>query len=86
MDFLDSAVEKAKQVLDVAYKATDDAVTQGKQKIDEVTIEKSLAKDYQKLGSYYYELLKDSELDPEIITVFESIKEKKEKLEELRNE
>lgn len=77
MDFLDNAVAKTKEVLDIAYKVTDEAITKGKQKIDEITLERIIEKEYQKLGKIYYEMVKEVQgLPEEVAEIIQSLKEK----------
>lgn len=87
MDFLDNAVSKAKEVFDVAYKKTEEAVNTGKQKFDVAAIENKLNKDYAKLGKIYYALIKDSEdLKGETLKIKTAIDEKNAKIEELKQQ
>ena len=84
MDFLDEAVLKAKEVFDIACEKTEQVVNTSKQKIEVLTVQKKLEKDYQALGEIYYELIKDSpdEVTAEIVA---DIKEKMEILASLKN-
>lgn len=87
MDFFDNAVSKAKEVFDVAYKKTEAAVNTGKQKFDVASIENKLAKDYEKLGAIYYNMIKDSdELDDETRELKLAINEKCEKIAKIKEE
>lgn len=87
MDFLDNAVNKAKEVFDVACKKTNDVVTTQKQKFDVATIENKRNKDYAKLGEIYYNLVKDTEIeDNSIKELVDAITEKNKKIEEINIE
>lgn len=85
MDFLESAVSVAKDVLDVACKKTDEVLTSGKQKLNVATIENKLSKDYEKLGRFYYEMIADEDTEnPEIEEIKTAIVKKQQKLELLK--
>lgn len=87
MDFLDNAVNKAKEVFDVACKKTNDVVTTQKQKFDVATIENKRNKDYAKLGEIYYNLVNDTEIeDNSIKELVDAITEKNKKIEEINIE
>ena len=87
MDFLVNAVNKAKEVFDVACKKTNDVVTTQKQKFDVATIENKRNKDYAKLGEIYYNLVKDTEIeDNSIKELVDAITEKNKKIEEINIE
>ena len=87
MDFLDGAITKAKEVLDVACKKTNEVVTEQKQKFDIASIETKRAKDYKKLGELYFNEVKDCDIEnTEIKDLVDAIKEKNEKIELLKQE
>ena len=87
MDFLDDAISKAREVLDVACKKTNEVVTEQKQKFDIASIEAKRAKEYKKLGELYFEEAKDCDIEnAEIKALIESIKEKNEKIKALKDE
>ena len=87
MDFIDNAVVKAKEVIDVACKKTNQIVNTQKQKIDVTGLENKLNKDYQRLGAIYFEEIKDSEIENcEIRELVDAIKAKKEKINKLKEE
>lgn len=87
MDFLDNAVNKAKEVFDVACKKTNEVVTTQKQKFDVATVESKRNKDYIKLGELYYNQIKDTEIEnQEIKELVDAITEKNEKIAELNQE
>lgn len=87
MDFLENAVNKAKEVFDVAYKKTEDVVNTGKQKLDVANLENKLNKDYQKLGEIYFELIKESDdLQDVTLELKNAICEKQEKIAKIKKE
>ena len=90
MDFLnsiDQAMNKAKEVFDVACKKTGEVVNTQKQKFDVSSLENKRAKDFEKLGSLYFDLIKIEKIENESIAeLVAAIKEKNEKIEELQNE
>lgn len=87
MDFFDNAVNKAKEVFDVAYKKTNEVVNTQKQKFDVSSEENKRAKLYERLGEIYFESLKDAEnLEGEIKDLTDEIKEKNEKIKALKEE
>ncbi len=87
MDFFDNAVNKAKEVFDVAYKKTNEVVQTQKQKFDVSTIENKRNKDFMQLGELYYNQIKDTEIENEKIKdLVEAITEKNMKIDELKQE
>lgn len=87
MDFFDNALEKAKEVFDVARTKTTEVVSTQKQKFDVVSIENKRSKDFEKLGMLYFELIKNEDIeDKDIAAVVESIKDKNNKIAELKEE
>ena len=87
MDFFDDAIVKAKDMLDVACKKTNEVVTEQKQKFDIASIEAKRAKDYKKLGELYFNEAKDCDIEnAEIKALVEAIKEKNEKIKALKEE
>lgn len=87
MDFFDNALNKAKEVIDVAYKKTEEVVATEKQRFDIASLNSKIDKDYKALGQLYYSLYKDSEDVPEEVRpLFADIKEKLLKVKELKDE
>lgn len=87
MDFFDNAIEKAKEVFDVARKKTNDVVSTGKQKFDVATLESKRSKDFESLGKLYYDLIKDTQIeDLKIKAIVDNINDKNEKIEEINKE
>ena len=84
MDFLDNAIIKAKEAIDVVSKKTEEIVTVEKQKFDINSLKSKLQKDFAKLGKCYYEkCAKADELDSEEKALVEAIKTKLEAIEKL---
>ncbi len=87
MDFLDNAIVKAKEAIDVVSKKTGEIVTIEKQKFDVNSLKLKLEKDYKKLGKYYFEtVLANGEADENIKDIVEAIKEKLNEIEKLNAE
>ena len=87
MDFLDNAIGKAKEAIDIACKKTNEVVNTQKQKFDVASLESKRAKDFEQLGQIYYNLIKDTEIDDaEVKLLVESIIEKSNKIYELKDE
>lgn len=61
MGFLDDALNKTKEVIDVACKKTDEIVTEEKLKINILSLKNKCEKDYIKLGEIYYKILNEKE-------------------------
>ena len=87
MDFLDNAVNKAKEAIDVACKKTNEVVSTQKQKFDVAAIENKRTKDFEALGKLYFEMIKDTEVDNENVSkLVNEIKEKNNKINALKEE
>lgn len=87
MDILNEFIDKAKVALDVAVKATEEAVDTGKQKLSIASLESKLSKDYKALGEAFYAFKVDGTIDDsEVDRLIDSINEKKVKIAELREE
>lgn len=88
MNSIDNALNKAKDVFDVACKKTGEAVTVQKQKFDISSLKNQCDKDFCKLGKIYFETIKNNtEFDNEEISeLVNDVKEKQEKIEELKKE
>ena len=87
MDFLDSAVDKAKEVFDVAKKKTGEVVSTEKRKLDISIIKAKLDKDFIKLGKLCFEKLKEAEqLEGAEAELFDSISKKNAEIEKLSKE
>ncbi len=87
MDFFDNALNKAKEVIDVAYKKTEEVVATEKQRFDIASLNSKIDKDYKALGELYFKLYKNSEDVPEEAKpIFADIKDKLLKISELKEE
>ena len=87
MDFLDNALEKAKEVFDVARTKTTEVVSTQKQKFDVVSLENKRSKDFEQLGIFYFDMIKDEEIeDAQISFLVNSIKEKNKQISDLKAE
>lgn len=87
MGFLDNAINKTKEVIDVAYKKTDEVISVEKLKFDISSIKKNREKEYVELGKIYFEMIKEkSDLNEKEQKIVESIISKNNKIEELNRE
>lgn len=87
MDFFDNAVNKAKEAIDIACKKTNEVVSTGKNKFDIASLENKRAKDFEKLGEIYFNLVKDTEIDsPETKSLVESVLLKNTQIKALKDE
>lgn len=87
MDFFDNAFNKAKDVFDVAYRKTDEIVTTQKQRFEIATLKRKRNEDLVKLGKIYFKLISDTNIDDDdTLILIEKIKEKNNKIKELREE
>lgn len=77
MSFIDDAINKTKEVFDVACKKTDEVVTTQKQKFSIASLESKREKDFADLGRIYFELVKNStDLTDEARNLVDAISEK----------
>ncbi len=65
MDFLDNAIEKTKEVLDVACKKTGEVVANEKQRFDIASLKSKQEKDFAALGRLCFEMFGDLENCPD---------------------
>ncbi len=87
MDFIDDAVTKAKEAIDIACKKTNEVVNTQKQKFDIAALENKRAKDFEMLGMLYYESLKTGSMnDKKINAVVNEITAKNKKIKQLNEE
>ena len=63
MDMFENLLDKAKDALDVALKATGEAMDTGKQKFNVVSLETKVSKDYRALGELCYKKHKGEDID-----------------------
>lgn len=77
MSFIDDAINKTKEVFDVACKKTDEVVTTQKQKFSIASLESKREKDFADLGRIYFELAKNNtDLTDEARNLVDAISEK----------
>lgn len=87
MSFLDDAINKTKEVFDVACKKTDEVVTTQKQKFSISSLESKREKDFADLGRIYFELVKnDDNLTDEARNLVDAISEKNEEIARLNQD
>lgn len=87
MDFFDDAINKVKEVADVAYKKTNEIVNTGKQKFDIASLQNKRSKDFEKLGEIYYNSIKDTEIeDFDVKNLVAEINDKNAKIIELNKQ
>ena len=85
MEIIDQAVSKAREAWDVVSKKTGEVVTAGKRKYDISALQVKLSKDFERLGKLYYDLIKEEGSDDEEVSaILEDIREKTEKIKELK--
>lgn len=84
MGFLDDAINKTKEVFDVACQKTGEVVTTEKQRFNIASLKSKCEKDYADLGRIYYELVKNSgDLDDNTRNLVDAISEKREEIARL---
>ena len=84
MGFFDDALNKTKEVLDAAYKKTEEVVVTEKQKFDIQSLKSKRDKDFLALGKIYYSEIKDSEeLSDNVKDIVAAIKEKTNEIDRL---
>ena len=77
MDFFDDAVNKAKDVFEVAKKKTSEVVSTEKRRLDISMLRSKMDKDLIRLGRIYFEKIKNDELgEGEEKSICDSIKVK----------
>lgn len=87
MSFIDDAINKTKEVFDVACKKTDEVVTTQKQKFSIASLESKREKDFADLGRIYFELAKNStDLTNEARNLVDAISEKNEEIARLNQD
>ncbi len=87
MDFLDDAVAKAKDIFDVAYKKTGEAVNTGKLKLEIATLENKMSKDFEALGRIYFDSIEAAEdLDFKTANLKAAVIEKQNKIKAIKEE
>ena len=88
MGFLDDAIIKTKEVLDVACKKTDEIVTVEKQKFNIASLKSKREKYYAKLGKIYFEIIKENPEDQseEVCSLVDDICNKNDEIARLNDE
>lgn len=64
-EFLDSAVDKAKNLFNAACQKTDEVIAVEKLKIKQASCKNKITKDYKMLGKLYFDSFKDNDDIPE---------------------
>ncbi len=67
MDFLDSALDVAKETFEIVSKKTEEVVTTSKQKFNIASLKNKRSKNFERLGEIFYEELRDSDIEDEEI-------------------
>lgn len=81
MGFLDDAINKTKEVFDIACQKTGEVVTAEKQKFNIASLKSKREKDYADLGRIYFELVKnETDLDDDTRNLVDAIIEKNEEI------
>lgn len=84
MGFLDDAINKTKEVFDVACQKTGEVVTTEKQKFAMASLKSKREKDFADLGKIYYELVKScNDVDDNTRNLVDAITEKTEEIKRL---
>lgn len=87
MGFFDNALNKTKEVFDVAAKKTDEVVTLEKQKFNLSSIKSKREKDFADLGRIYFDIVKnDTDLSDEIRNLLDAISEKNDEIDRLNKD
>ncbi len=87
MGFLDDAISKTKEVLDVACQKTGEVVTTEKQKFAIASLKSKREKDFADLGRIYFELVKQKDdLDDNTRNLIDAITEKNEEIKRLNED
>lgn len=87
MGFLDDAISKTKEVLDIACQKTGEVVTTEKQKFSIASLKSKREKDFADLGRLYFDLIKDStDIDDNTRNLVDAIAEKNEEIARLNEE
>jgi hypothetical protein len=87
MEFINNAIIKVKEAVDVACKKTGEVVTAEKQKFDISTLKAKRDKDFTALGKIYYEKVKFQTVnDIEVLNLVDSINQKNDEINRLLKE
>ncbi len=87
MDFFDTALNKAKEALEIVSQKTEEVVNIGKQKYNIASLENQCNKSFKVLGKLYYDKYKGTEIeDTELKFLVDSITQTKAEIEALKKE
>ncbi len=87
MDFLENALNTAKETLEIVSQKTEEVITTGKQKYAIASLKNKNSKCYESLGRIYFEQLSDCEIDDEKTkNLVQIITENEERIAELSEE
>lgn len=87
MEYFENAVNKAKDVFDVAISKTDKLVKRQKLNFEIASLKNKRSKDLEKLGVIYFKSLNGYEADGDMVnSLAESVKEKNKLIKEMREE
>lgn len=84
----DNILSKAKDVFESAYRKADDVISVKKQKLDIVSLENKISKDYEALGKLYFEEKNKNAFceNEDAKKLIEEINAKKAQIEEIKKE
>lgn len=87
MEFLENALSKAKDAIDIAVKKTGEVVTTEKQRFDASALKNKREKDYAMLGKLWFEQIKDSDdISEEAKQIVTDIKQKTAEIDRINGE
>ena len=88
MGFLDDAINKTKEVFDVACKKTDEIITVEKQRFNIASLKSKREKDFTLLGKIYFDMIAEDYADQsdEVRSIVDGIIAKSEEIDRLREE
>lgn len=87
MDFLENALNTAKEAIEIVSQKTEEVVLAQKQRYNIASLKNKNKKCFEALGKIYFEQLADLEIDdPETQNLVQIIIENQEKIEELQDE
>lgn len=87
MDFLDNAIDVAKETFQIVSQKTSEVITAQKQKYNIASLTNKRSKDFQKLGQIYYNLIKNTDIQDETTkSIVEEIVIKDNEINRLKDE
>ena len=87
MDFLDNAIDVAKETFQIVSQKTSEVITAQKQKYNIASLTNKRSKDFQKLGQIYYNLIKNTDIQDETTkSIVEEIVVKDNEINRLKDE